>query len=253
MSEDKVMSSLKKVRNMLPSPKDMLPDLKKTVAFVAFCMCVNSLSAKTVTGRVIELDGANTYLQTDEGKMKIESGNLVRAITAVNQKRGEVGLVKLDIDDNTSEVRGGLVYPTGVRVSSGVGNIIYDIGSWVDDAQKLSRDVGSGNIRRVFGDVTDATVNASPERVVAEPGSCAKVIGYRIVDGKTQTGYMPIHKRGADGYYMENGGASQSTSYSGGNSYSQPTKSVHINQLTKASNNTSSGGGMTFVSSYSRR
>ena len=239
MSEDKNMTILNKVRDKIGN------GLNRALVTLAFMGCVNALSAKTVVGRVLDLDGTTTYLQTDKGNMKIESGNLVRAVTAVNQKRGEVGVVKLDIDDNTSEVRGGLVYPTGIRVTSGVSNIVYDIGSWADDIKKLGNDGRAGNIRRVIGDIADGAVNISPERVVAEQGSCAYVKGHRIINGKDKEGWMPMHKRGADGYYMENGGNTSYTNQSGGGSYSQSTRSVSVNQLAKASENRGNGSGYT--------
>lgn len=251
MSEDKNMTILNIVRDKIGN------GLNRALVTLAFMGCVNALSAKTVVGRVLELDGTTTYLQTGKEMMKIESGSLVRAITAVNQKRGEVGVVKLDVDDNTSAVRGGLVYPTGIRVTSGVSNIVYDIGSWADDIQKLGNDGRAGNIRRVIGDVVDGTVNATPEKVIGEQGSCVYVKGHRIVNGKDKEGWMPMHKRGADGYYMENGGntsytnqsrgnyQSSYTNQSGGGSYSQSTRSVSVNQLVKASENRGNGSGYT--------
>lgn len=251
MSEDKNTTILNKVRDKIGN------GVNRALVTLAFMGCVNALSAKTVVGRVLDLDGTTTYLQTDKGNMKIESGNLVRAVTAVNQKRGEVGVVKLDIDDNTSEVRGGVVYPTGIRATSGVSNIVYDIGSWADDIQKLGNDGRAGNIRRVIGDVADGAVNILPEKVIGEQGSCAYVKGRRIVNGKDKEGWMPMHKRGADGYYMENGGnssysnqsrgnyQSSYTNQSGGGSYSQSTRSVSVNQLVKASENRGNGSGYT--------
>lgn len=256
MSEDKNMTILNKVRDKIGN------GVNRALVTLAFMGCVNALSAKTVVGRVLDLDGTTTYLQTDKGNMKIESGNLVRAVTAVNQKRGEVGVVKLDIDDNTSAVRGGLVYPTGIRVTSGVSNIVYDIGSWADDIQKLGNDGRAGNIRRVIGDVVDGAVNATPEKVIGEQGSCAYVKGHRIINGKDKEGWMPMHKRGADGYYMENGGNTSYTNQSGGGSYSQSTRSVSVNQLVKASENRGNGSvytknntsntGQVFVSNRTR-
>jgi hypothetical protein len=229
-------------KSVLSRVRDKLNDgMNRLLVTLAFVGCVQSLSSRTITGNVLEVDGSCTYLATNFGNVQINSRNLVRAVTAVNQKRGEVGEIVLDIDDNTSEVRGGWVYPTGIRVSSGISNMDYDIGSWIDDGKKLINDIKDINFRRINRDIADAAINASPERVMAEQGSCAKVIGSRIIKGEVKQGWMPIHKRGADGFYIEDGSYNTGQQYYNQRDYASAStgqqRTISINQLLKATTN----------------
>ena len=269
MSEDN-MSRLEKVRNMLP-------DAKKFVVALAIFGFMNSTPAQAqsfnrkqakteqvkgnypeFTGTWLETDKTNeVYLKVNGEVVKVVSMKLAQAIKDVRNQRGSVGNITVYYNPNTSELMGAKVGHIWLDTMNGISKIRYEGEDLRDNAQELWNNIKEGNLTRIVNNAADMYQSTAPGYASAEQGSCVYVKGHRIVNGKDKEGWMPMHKRGADGYYMENGGntsytnqsrgnyQSSYTNQSGGGSYSQSTRSVSVNQLVKASENRGNGSGYT--------
>lgn len=133
---------LQKVRDMLPNPK-------RLAVMMAFMGCVNTLMAKTVVGRVADIEGNKTYLLTNEGMFKVESAPLVRALTSAGNKSGGDLVVKMDYDENTSKGIKGIVLHSPVRGTSGIRDMGSDTHNIYDDVNELITEGKNANIGRV--------------------------------------------------------------------------------------------------------
>ena len=149
--------------------------INRLLTTLAFVGCVNTMSAKTVTAAIMDVDGTKTYLLTDNGKMQVESASLVRAITAAHNKKGGELIVKFNFDENTSRINNGKVYHSRVKVSSGISDAVWDIRDVKDDINEMIGNVKNLNITRILNKGVDMAVDLAPEpfkdgtvRVVAE-------------------------------------------------------------------------------------
>ena len=147
---------LQKVRNMLPDPK-------RLAVIMAFMGCVNALSAKTVVGKVAEIDGAKTYLLTNDGMLRIESLPLVQAISRAGQKSGGEIVVKMDFNENTSKGIRGLAVHSPVRVSNGLGDLGSDVQNIYDDVNEIITEGKKVNVNRVLRKIGNMSADYSPD------------------------------------------------------------------------------------------
>lgn len=147
---------LQKVRNMLPNPK-------RVVAIMAFMGCVNTLMAKTVIGKVAETDGEKTYLLTKEGMLRVESLNLVQAITSARNKSGGEVVVEMNFDETTSKGIKGVAVHSPIRISDGLRDLDSDIQNVSDDIREVINEAKKLNVNRVIRKVRGMAVDVAPD------------------------------------------------------------------------------------------
>lgn len=223
------MSALEKVREMLPDPK-------RIAAVMAFMGCVNLLSAKTLVGKVVEVDRDDTYLLTKEGQYKITSPSLVRAVTISHNKRGGDLVAKINFDETNSTVSGGTVFHSPVRLTDGVGTLVYDVRNIQTDVTGIINSATDLNIGRTINQVAEMATQVAPEPVKGGGIVRCKAKGpngrvgwaqYHTVDQATHT-LMPQYVKGGN-TSAGNGGYSQSSN-SGGAQYSSSNSTVRYSR-----------------------
>ena len=204
--------------------------INRLLTTLAFVGCVNTMSAKTVTAAIMDVDGTKTYLLTDNGKMQVESASLVRAITAAHNKKGGDLIVKFNFDENTSRINNGKVYHSRVKVSSGISDAVWDIRDVKDDINEMIGNVKNLNITRILNKGVDMAVDLAPEafkdgtvRVVAE-------------NNQGQRGWAQYHTVDKDGHlkpeYDKTATRTSQSSYSYTQTTTQPQSSYSYTQTT---------------------
>ncbi len=230
MSEDKVMSRLEKVRAMLP-------DTKKLVVALAILGFMNSTPAQAqgydrssdkteqVNNSTFQISGTyichdhtdEVYLQANGEKVMVQSMKFAQAVKDVKNQTGCLGNIVVYFDANSSEVMGAKIGHYWVDFQHGFSKGRYEVGDHRDKVVEFGNSILDLNLTRIINNGLDIVERVKPGYASADPGSCVRVIGNRVVDGKVKQGWMPIHKRGADGYYIENGASNTNTN----NTYSQ--------------------------------
>ena len=251
MSEDKNMTILNRVR-------DKIGGLNRTLVTLAFMGCVNALSAKTVVAVITDVDRDKVGLLGNDGrKYQIESMDLVMKTTAVHNKEGGDLVVKFDFDENTSRVIGGTVCHSPVRYTSSIPDAKWDLRNIYDRSREMKGNLERMDIGRILGNVGDAVEQYSSEhfsggivRIVCIAANGKKGWAqYHTVDLTSGTLKLEYDKTsGNSNSYSESSYTSQGSS----DSYSQPTRSVSLNQLVKASENRNNGSNYTQTSTSNR-